>query len=147
MARARPDVRAFFQRYERAAEDIDGQELTALFAEVFMSLDASSVHAMSPQALLAGLPRRKQLFEAIGSEGMELAELSETPLDDRHTLVRTSWNLRMRNGTGRDPISLRSTFILRKDDRAWRIVLYLNHQDMAKFFTELAPPGRSAHRN
>jgi len=79
------------------------------------------------------------LFEAIGGDGMELADLSETPLDDRHTLVRTSWNLRMRNGTGRDPISLRSTFILRRDDGAWRIVLYLNHQDMAKFFTGLAP--------
>ena len=45
----------------------------------------------------------------------------------------------MRNGTGRDPVSLRSTFILRRDDEAWRIVLYLNHQDMAKFFTGLAP--------
>ena len=147
MTRARPGVRAFFRRYERAAEDIDRDELTALFADVFMSLDASSMHALSPQALLAALPRRRQLFEAIGSDGMELAELSETPLDNRHTLVRTSWNLRMRNGTGRDPISLRSTFILRRDDGAWRIVLYLNHQDMAKFFTELAPPGHSAQRN
>jgi len=147
MTRARPDVRAFFRRYERAAEDINRDELTALFADVFMSLDASSMHALSPQALLAALPRRRQLFEAIGSDGMELAELSETPLDDRHTLVRTSWNLRMRNGTGRDPISLRSTFILRRDDGAWRIVLYLNHQDMTKFFTELAPPGHSAQRN
>ena len=147
MTRARPDVRAFFQRYERAAEDIDNEELAALFADVFMSLDASSMHALSPQALLAALPRRRQLFEVIGSDGMELAELSETPLDDRHTLVRTSWNLRMRNGTGRDPISLRSTFILRRDDGAWRIVLYLNHQDMTKFFTELAPPGHPAQRN
>jgi hypothetical protein len=34
---------------------------------------------------------------------------------------------------------LRSTFLLRKDDRAWRIVLYLNHQDMNKLFHELAP--------
>jgi hypothetical protein len=141
MTRARPDVRAFFRRYERAAEDIDSEELTALFADVFMSLDASSVNTLSPQALLAGLPRRKQLFESIGSDGMELADLSEMPLDDRHTLVRTSWNLRIRNGVPRDPISLRSTFILRRDDGAWRIVLYLNHQDMAKFFTELAPTG------
>jgi hypothetical protein len=27
---------------------------------------------------------------------------------------------------------------LRKDHRAWRIVLYLNHQDMTKLFDELA---------
>jgi hypothetical protein len=139
MPPVRPDVRAFFQRYERAAEDLDSEALTGLFRAVFMSLDTSSATTLSPQALLAALPRRKQLFEAIGSDGLELADISELPLDDLHTLVRTSWNLRMRNVPPRDPICLRSTFILRKDDGAWRIVLYLNHQDMNKLFRELAP--------
>ena len=139
MTSVRPDVRAFFRRYERAAEDLDSEALTSLFCAVFMSLDASSATTLSPQALLAALPRRKQLFEAIGSDGLELADISELPLDDLHTLVRTSWNLRMRNQPPRDPVCLRSTFILRKDDGAWRIVLYLNHQDMNKLFHQLAP--------
>jgi hypothetical protein len=104
-----------------------------------MSLDAGSAATLSPQALLAALPRRKQFFEAIGSDGLELADIGELPLDDLHTLVRTSWNLRMRNQPPGDPVCLRSTFILRKDDQAWRIVLYLNHQDMAKLFHDLAP--------
>ena len=104
-----------------------------------MSLDAGSAATLSPQALLAALPRRKQLFEAIGSDGLELADIGELPLDDLHTLVRTSWNLRMRNQPPGDPVCLRSTFILRKDGQAWRIVLYLNHQDMAKLFHDLAP--------
>jgi hypothetical protein len=135
----RPDVRAFFRRYERAAEDLDSEALTSCFCAVFMSLDASSATTLSPQALLAVLPRRKQLFESIGSDGLELADISELPLDDLHTLVRTSWNLRMRNQPPGGPVCLRSTFILRKDDRAWRIVLYLNHQDMTKLFHDLAP--------
>lgn len=139
MTRVRPEVRAFFRRYERAADDLDSQALTSLFCAVFMSLDAGSAAAISPQALLAALPRRRQLFEAIGSDGLELADISEMPLDDLHTLVRTSWNLRMRNQPPRDPVCLRSTFILRKEDRAWRIVLYLNHQDMNKLFNELTP--------
>ena len=139
MTGVRPDVRAFFQRYDRASHDFDSDALTSSFGEVFLSLDASSAVALSRPALLAALPRRRQLFEAIGSDGLELADISETPLDDLHTLVRTSWNLRMRNGPPRDPVCLRSTFILRKDDREWRIVLYLNHQDMNKLFHELAP--------
>src|SRR5262249_45607359 len=106
---------------------------------VFMTLDASSATTLSPQALLAALPRRKQLFEAIGGDGLELADISELPLDDLHTLVRTSWNLRMRNQSPPDPVCLRSTFILRKEDGTWRIVLYLNHQDMTKLFHELTP--------
>jgi|SRR5215475_11583329 len=139
MARVRPGVRAFFERYDRAARDLDTDALTSSFADVFLSLDASSAVAVSPQALLAALPRRRQLFENIGSDGLELADISETPLDNLHTLVRTSWQLRMRNRAPRDPISLHSTFILRKDGEAWRIVLYLNHQDMTRLFSELAP--------
>ena len=139
MTPVRPRCPRLFRRYERAAEDLDSEALTSLFCAVFMSLDASSATTLTPQELLAALPRRKQLFEAIGSDGLELAEISELPLDDLHTLVRTSWKLRMRNQSPRDPVRLRSAFLLRKDDRAWRIVLYLNHQDMTKLFRELAP--------
>jgi hypothetical protein len=139
MTPVRPDIRAFFRRYERAAEDLDSEALTSCFYAVFLSLDAGSATTLSPQALLSALPRRKQLFEAIGSDGLELADINELPLDDLHKLVRTSWNLRMRHQPPRDPVCLRSTFILRKDDGAWRIVLYLNHQDMTKLFHQLAP--------
>jgi len=139
MTSVRSDVREFFRRFQSAGDDLDSEALTTLFSGVFLSLDANSATAVSPQALLAALPRRKQLFEAIGSDGLELADISEMPLDDRHTLVRTSWRLRMRNQAPRDPIFLLSTFILRQEDGAWRIVLYLNHQDLAKLFSELAP--------
>jgi hypothetical protein len=139
MTGVRPDVRAFFQRYDRASHDFDSEALTSSFCDVFLSLDASSAVALSRQALLAALPRRRQRFEAIGSDGLELADISELPLDDLHTLVRTSWTLRMHNEPPRGPVSLHSTFILRKCDGAWRIVLYLNHQDMNELFTELAP--------
>ena len=139
MTSVRPDVRDFFQRFQSAGDDLDSAALASLFSGVFMSLDANSATAVSPQALLAALPRRKQLFEAIGSDGLELADISEMPLDDRHTLVRTSWRLRMRSQAPTDPIFLLSSFILRREDGAWRIVLYLNHQDLNKLFRELAP--------
>ena len=69
--------------------------------------------------------------------GLELDQLEETPLDDDHTLVRTSWILRLRDAP-QGPMSLTSTFVLRREQGAWRIVFYLNHQDMAKLFSSLA---------
>jgi len=139
MTGVRPEVREFFRHYQSAGDALDTEALANSFCGVFLSLDPNSATAVSPQALLAVLPRRKQLFEAIGSDGLELADISEMPLDDLHTLVRTSWRLRMRDEARRDPVFLLSTFILRKEDGAWRIVLYLNHQDLAKLFSELAP--------
>lgn len=134
MTDARPDVRDFFRRFQSAGDDLDSAALTGMFAGVFLSLDPNSVAAVSPQALLGALPRRRQLFEAAGSDGLELAGVSETPLDDLHTLVRTSWRLRMRDQAPRDPVELLSTFILRWQDGAWHIVVYLNHQDLATLF-------------
>ena len=142
MTSVRPDVRDFFQRYQSAGKGPDSEALASFFADVFMSLDPNSAAAVSPQALLAALPRRRQLFESIGSDGLELADISEMPVDDLHTLVRTSWRLRMRDPQPRDPIFLLSTFILRREDGAWRIVLYLNHQDLNKLFSELGDGDR-----
>jgi hypothetical protein len=60
------------------------------------------------------------------------------PLDDHHTLARTSWLLRLRGESAHAPITLKSTFVLRREQGEWRIVLYLNHQDMAELFSSLA---------
>jgi hypothetical protein len=134
----RPDIRAFFERYERAGRDLDTDDLTSSFAENFLSLDSSSAQALTPQMLITALPRRRALFESIGSDGLELDQIDETPLDEDHTLVRTSWTLRMRDSSNRPPITLRSTFVLRRAQGTWQIVLYLNHQDMARLFESLA---------
>jgi hypothetical protein len=139
MDSVRPDVLAFFEHYGRAGDDPDPSNVANCFCEVFMSLDPNSAAAVSPQALLAALPARKQLFASIGSDGLELSDLTETPLDDLHTLVRTSWRVRKANDSAQGhPITLRSTFLLRKEGGAWRIAVYLNHQDIGRLFAELA---------
>jgi hypothetical protein len=128
------DVRDFFERYERVGREPDLEALSSTFAPNFLSLDSRSATALTPQMLIAALSRRKEQFESIGSDGLELDHIEEMPLDDHHTLVRTAWRLCMRGGRPGPPIILRSTFVLRKQGGAWRIVLYLNHQDMAELF-------------
>jgi hypothetical protein len=138
MIDVRPDVRAFFESYGRAGENPDSGALTSCFADAFMSLDSSSATVVSPQQLLAALPRRRQLFESIGSDGLELADIRELPLDDAHTLVRTSWAVRMRNASSNGRLTLHSTFVLRRGGGGWQIVLYLNHQDLPRLLSDVA---------
>ena len=132
----RPDVRAFFERYAQAGEDLDGETLRSSFAENFLALDPNSAVALTPQALMAALPRRKALFESAGSDGLELDQLIETPLDDVHTLVGATWQLRMRDPGG-GPVTLRSTFVLQRDGATWRIVVYINHEDIGQLLGDL----------
>jgi hypothetical protein len=140
----RPDVRSFFDRYQQATDSLDSEVLAESFQEFFLNLDPGSATPVSRDALIRALPGRGQLFASIGASGADLATIAESPLDDQHTLVTTSWIVRFgdrEEGEEQagaeaqpvEPLTLHSTFLLRRDPGGpWRIVVYLNHQDIVK---------------
>jgi hypothetical protein len=132
----RPDVRAFFERYEQAGNTLDTAVLTDAFHEVFLNLDPTAAGPVSRDALIKALPMRDQMFASIGARGMELDSISETPLDGLHTLVDTTWTVHIDpQGDDVEPLTLASAFLLRRHEERWRIVLYLNHQDIASIIS------------
>ena len=114
---ATPDVREFLRRFRDAGDQLDLDAIRASFAPEFLSLDANSVTALGRDAMLVALPRRRALFDSIGASTAELAEVTELPLDERQTLVRTSWTMALsRDGrAGAAEMVLRSTFLLRRE--------------------------------
>jgi hypothetical protein len=146
MPAVRPDVRSFFERYQRATDSLDTDGLQEVFHDFFLSLDPGSAYSVSRDALLKALPARGQLFASIGASGADLATIAESPLDDRHTLVSTTWAVRFSAGgepgpaePRAEPLTLLSTFLLRRDaDGQWRIVMYLNHQDIVGMIRDRA---------
>lgn len=141
-AAVRPDVRSFFERFQQASDSLDTEVLEEVFHDFFLSLDPGSAHSVSRDALLAALPARGQLFASIGVSGADLATIAESPLDDQHTLVSTTWAVRFESGEGErrpEPLTLLSTFLLRRDAGGqWRIVVYLNHQDIVGMIRDRA---------
>jgi hypothetical protein len=141
-AAVRPDVRSFFERFQQASDSLDTEVLEEVFHDFFLSLDPGSAHSVSRDALLAALPARGQLFASIGASGADLATIAESPLDDQHTLVSTTWAVRFESGEGErrpEPLTLLSTFLLRRDAGGqWRIVVYLNHQDIVGMIRDRA---------
>jgi hypothetical protein len=157
-ADVRPDVRSFFERYQQASDTLDTGALGESFQEVFLSLDPGAAQSVSREALLAALPARGQLFGSIGATGADLATITESPLDEQHTLVTTTWTVRFaaaeegRAGQGdrgavgagaraaAEPLTLHSTFLLRREPGGpWRIAVYLNHQDVVAMIRARAP--------
>ena len=89
------------------------------------------------ERMLAALPRRQAVFASIGAASTQLAEAHELRLDDRHTLVQTTWTIRLEpEGRRANDLMLRSTFLLRRDDGDWKIIVYLNHEDVKALLTE-----------
>jgi hypothetical protein len=128
MQSVRPDIRAFFDRYERAGNALDTDVLADCFHDEFLNLDPHSANAVTKEALLAAVPMRERMFASIGATGTDLVGLSETPLDELHTLVETTWCVRFEKPEKAQTLS--ASFLLRLVQDTWRIVLYLNHNDI-----------------
>jgi hypothetical protein len=135
----RPDVRAFFEEFEQAANALDATTLAELFGEQFLSLDPARAACVPKDAFLRALPARERLFGSIGATGTMMTEMRETPLDDLHTLVETSWAVQFGpDAPAAGALTLRSAFLLRRQDRRWQVAMYLNHQDIVAEIGSLA---------
>jgi hypothetical protein len=121
------DVRSLFEALGAAGDDEAG---AALFADTFLSLDPTSASVVTNEQLRAALPHRSAMFAAAGVRATTLDHLEAQPLDERHQLVSTSWTTVLADPAAK-PLTMRSTYLLRLVDGEWRIVLYLNHDDIA----------------
>ena len=118
---------------------MDTAALAELFGDQFLSLDPAHIACAGRDAFLRALPARERLFGSIGATGTTLTEIRETPLDDLHTLVETSWAVRFGpDAPAAGPLTLRSAFLLRRRDGRWQVVVYLNHQDIVAMIGSLA---------
>ncbi|MBV9831139.1 MAG: nuclear transport factor 2 family protein [Marmoricola sp.] len=120
-------VAAFFVEFEQASEQQDWGRYEGLFLDQFLSADPTSAGVVARDALITFLPHRKAVFERAGATGTTLVDLDVEQLDDKHVLASTTWAVVFDHD--HDPVQLRSTFLLRHDDR-WRIAVYLNHGNL-----------------
>jgi hypothetical protein len=122
--KVRDDVAEFFDRFATAS---DG----AGFYPTLLTLDPVSVTPVTREQVVASLPRRKEFFAGLGITGMTLDSIDESPIDEQHTLVRSTWRLeRTQSSSVPEGTIFTSTYLLRKVDSKWQIVVYLNHQDL-----------------
>jgi hypothetical protein len=119
-----PDLFAFVGRL---ASGTDGG--ADLFAETFLSLDPVRSTVATREQLRSALPQRRALFESAGIRRTRLESVDVHPLDDRHQLAKTTWTTEFDDPQAQ-PVTLRSTFLLRRNDGSWRVLVYLNHDDI-----------------
>lgn len=134
------DIRAFFEEFERAGDAFDTEAIARQFADTFMNATPQGTTPVPKAAFLAALPKREALFASIGVTGMRLSAIRETRLDAAYVMVDTEWACEMASSEA-EPLTLSSAFILhRRENGAFEIVFYLNHQDISEIARARAAP-------
>ncbi|HTV23898.1 MAG TPA: hypothetical protein VMG12_34645 [Polyangiaceae bacterium] len=67
------------------------------------------------------------MFRESGIVAVDRLSAREQALDEVHRLVSVEWSAAR---SGREPLRLSSTFLLRRGDGGLRVVVYLNHHDV-----------------
>lgn len=128
MGEVRMEIERFFKAYERYANSEDAGGIVSQFAEAFLTADAAGCRVVSAADLVAGIAKRKKLFDGVGSRSTSLVSLQMRELSDRYVLAETEWCVRFeREDTG--DVSLRSSFVVHRSEDGPRIVFYLMHQN------------------
>lgn len=132
------EIAQFFGDFESASRREDWAAYGEMFLPQFTNIDPGAVTTVAREDLIAFLPHRKGVFGRAGASGVVLATLDVDPLDERHVLARTTWEV-LFDEAGGAPAVLRTAFLLRHEDR-WRIAVYLNHDVLADVLASGAEP-------
>lgn len=131
-------IQQVFTEFEEASHAEDWSRFEDLFLPTFLSLDPAVAAPVDVRSLIAFLPRRRGVFESAGATGTRLASIEISELDERHSLARTTWSVVY--DEPHEPVTLRSTFLLRYVDGSWRIAVYLNHESLTELLASTAAP-------
>ena len=125
-------IDGFLRHYEDAITRSDASAIAAQYADVFMFADPHGVRHVRKEDFLKAIPRRKEWFTSVGLSQSKLISADERILDSKYSLVKTVWKMTFdeSSGVGKD-IETSATYVLEWTDGAARIVLQIDHQDLA----------------
>ena len=132
-----PTMRAFFEAFENRSAKGDAASLAKMYSESFMVAGPYGVQVVKASDLEQIIPKRKQILKAARCTDAKLVSLSETRLDDHHSMVRAEWRWQVNCGDSESPeITLPSTYIVRRSSEGLQIVFYLAHGDITAVLRE-----------
>ena len=121
----------FFEEYARESNSDDVAAIVSRFADPFLSAGPSGTQCVRAADFAAALPKRKELFNRLGARPASLMSIEERALDTRYVLAKTRWRIEfVREDLPKTELLLDSTFLVDTGIDAFRIAMYMPHQDV-----------------
>lgn len=132
----------FMALYARETAEDNLSAIVSHFADTFLLAGPSGAQPIRASDFAAALPKRKALFDQLGSQPTKLTAMVETPLDSRYVLARTTWRFSFMPGdTPTHQFDTESTFLIDtgipgSPESSFKILLYLPHHDIMQILRD-----------
>ena len=135
-------VSRFPALYARETAEDNLQAVVSHFAETFLYAGHSGAQPLRASDFAAAIPKRKALFDQLGSQPNQLTAIHETPLDSRYILARTTWRFSFTSvNTPSQQFDTESTLLIDTGlpgtpESDFQILLYLPHHDIMQILRD-----------
>jgi len=136
MIKTETPVARFLALYARETAEDNLPAVVSHFADTFLFAGPSGAQPVRASDFAAAMPKRKALFDQLGSQPTELTAVQETPLDSRYVLARTTWRFSFAH-PAKPPqqFETESTFLVdtglpNTPESDFKFLLYLPHHDI-----------------
>jgi len=134
-------VSRFLALYARETAEGNMPAVASHFADTFLFAGPSGAQPVQTIDFAAALPKRKALFDQLGSQPAKLTAVHETPLDSRYILARTRWRFCFAADRTPTQFDTDSTFLIDTGlpgsaETEFKILLYLPHQDIMQILRD-----------
>jgi hypothetical protein len=142
MLKIETPVSHFLALYARETAEDDMPAVVSHFAETFLFAGPSGAQTVRATDFAAVLPKRKALFDQLGSQPAELTAVQEARLDSRYVLARTTWHFSfVPENSPAQQFDTDSTFLIDTgfpdtEEADFKILLYLPHQDIMQILRD-----------
>jgi hypothetical protein len=127
-------IEAFFEQYEKGANNFDPYLVVSQFTETFMGADPNGVACIAnDEKFREAIPQRAEFFKRIGFRSAKVLGLVETPLDERYTMAKVHWEMVFEKDQG-EPQDFRFyiTYFLFDSGSGPKVAFYISHDDEQK---------------
>jgi hypothetical protein len=144
MLKTETPVSRFLALYARETAEDNLPAVVSHFAETFLFAGPSGAQPVRASDFAAALPKRKSLFDHLGSQPTQLTGIHETPLDSRYVLVRTTWRFSFTpDNAAAHQFDTESTFLIDTGlpgtpESEFKFLLYLPHHDIMQILRDRA---------
>ncbi len=132
MAVPRPLIADLFAAFEKCLST-PGDDVTRFYADAFVFAGPDGARALNRDAFARALPGRDAFFRSLGLVGSRITGVDEMILDERYSLVRTTWAMTFRRDDDRmEEIPLAASYLVDTGSATPRFIAQLDHQDFVE---------------
>ncbi len=126
------DIRAFFECYREAFNNLDGQAVAELYAEPSgIAQDAVYTHWSSRASVAQNMVALCQLYQEKGFVRADFEPGEFIEQGTHHAVADVQWRINW--DTGQDPWLFKTTYNLQRTEQGWKVLLCTAYSESALF--------------